>query len=529
MSRSVESFDAQVKRHALESLFPHAAIFVLVLGAISCAYFTAAISIAANKNLWMDEALAVSTARLSSWQEIWSAIWSGAEFSQPTYHFFLHELLARFSSYPEAFVARVPSILAVYIAGVCVFALVRASTSPYVALIAMGVTLDSGLFAYATQARQYAPLAAGLALSLVLWNGIRADRFALYRSAGLWLILSACLSLHFYGFIAASTIGLAELIWLLARREMRWSVWLALLAAAPVEAAWYPLGQHLKGFLLQDSEASDYYGKPTVGVLVEAIFQSLASDESVAVLTVFALALAGAACILARVRPRPSIVAVDPVSTSGAEITRLEITAIALFSIPFVAFLFSLLASSSFAVRYASAASLFPGVLYGCAMRRTPYRNWIACLLAPLVAGSLLMRQEDFNSGLLAPAQSVLAATAEKPLPIVVGDGLLFIELMEGADARTRSQLVFLLSPPETISSDPTNENQVKRLAVIHREYHVREQSAFLSETPCFYELFRSSSGSDATTASLMRQGLLQAPLLEEGGVLLFRGGSGCL
>ncbi len=523
MHRSIALFDRGQRRAAFAAQLIAAFVFVL----LSYAYFSVALSISANKNLWMDEALAVSTARLSSWGEIWLAIWKGAEFSPPTYHFFLHELLTHCGSCSDTITTRVPSIVALYIAALCIFALVRAQTNSIIALVALGFTLDSGLFIYAIQARQYALLASGLAIALLLWNGMHERGALQLRALALWFVLAFCLSLHFYGFIEVTTIGVAETIWLVTRKDLRWSVWFPLAGTAPVAATWYPLGKHLKEFVLQDSSSGSYYGHPSVGTLLEAIFQSLVSEESVALLTLCALVLAGAAYLADR-GGRPSASASEPDSRDHAKMTKLEIIAAALLTIPFVSFGFSVIFSSSFAVRYASAASLFPGVFYGCVMGRVPFNKLVSLTMAPVIAASLLARKEEFNSGLVAPVRSVLAATVEAPLPIVVGEGLLFVELMEGLDANSRSQLNFLLAPADTVGVDPTYENQVRRLATIHPEYRVREQNEFLSEAECFYVLYRPWGPSDATTPSLMRQRLLREPLKEEGGILLFRAGRNC-
>jgi hypothetical protein len=51
---------------------------------------------------------------------------------------------------------RLPSMLALYGAAVCVFLLLRRSVSPFAALAGFAITLDSGLFWFAVQARMYA-------------------------------------------------------------------------------------------------------------------------------------------------------------------------------------------------------------------------------------------------------------------------------------------------------------------------------------------------------------------------------------
>jgi hypothetical protein len=495
---------------------------------ISWVYVSATYTIASTKGLWMDEALAVSTAKLPNFSEISSAIWNGAEYSPPTYHFFLHVLMDRFGGGDALLAPRLPSIVAVYIAALCVYALVRPSTDRVVALAAFAFTLDSGLFPYAVQARPYALIAACLAGSLALWNGTEHRHSARMRAVLLWLVLSVSVSLHFYGFVAPMIIGVMEILWLLTRREWRWRVWTPLLLTLPVLAAWLLLGLHLKAYVLQDAMGTGYYGRPTLALFLDAVFQSLVSDQSGALLALAALALCGCA-YLARRFARPNVAtAEDSDRAERPHISPIEIMSAALFAAPFLVFLFSLCFSSTFAVRYVCAASLFPALFFGCAVRSAPYRRAIAFALLPLAALGLEMRGADFSPGSVASAQPLLAKVKEAPLPIVVDEGMLYIELMAGSDPELRAQLNFLLASPSETRSDPTFENQVKRLAAIHSDFQLREEQAFLAEVPCFYVLFRPEDTTGATLASLMRQGLLDAPLKAEGGTWLFRGGRGC-
>ncbi|QGM46672.1 glycosyltransferase family 39 protein [Methylocystis heyeri] len=504
--------------------------FVVVAAAflwISWVYVSATYAIAATKGLWMDEALAVSTAKLHSFSEISSAIWNGAEFSPPTYHFFLHLFMDLFGETGALLAPRLPSIVAVYIAALCVYALVRPSTDRLVALAAFAFTLDSGLFPYAVQARPYALIAACLAGSLALWSRMEHRRTTM-RAVVLWLLLSVSVSLHFYGFVAPMIIGVMEMLWLVTRREWRWRVWAPLLLALPVLAAWLPLGLHLKAYVLLDAMGSGYYGRPTLDLLLDAVFQSLVSEQSGALLALAVLALCGCACLARRFSRRDIATAEDADRADGSNISPIEIMCVALFATPFLIFLFSLCFSSTFAVRYVSAASLFPALFFGCAVRRAPYRRAIGLALLPLAALGIDMRGADFSPGSMASAQPLLAKMKEAPLPIVVDAGMQYIELMAGSDPDLRSQLNFLLAPHSETRSDPTFENQVKRLAAIHSDFRVHEEQAFLAAVPCFYVLFRPEDTTGATLASLMRQGLLDAPLKAEGGIWLFRGGRGC-
>ena len=222
----------------------------------------------------MDEVLAVSAARQPSLSQVWGAIWSGTDFSPPTYHFFLRGFVQAVGVADGRFVWRLPSILAVYGAALCTyFLLVKSQLSRSAAVLAFGIVLAFSLFDFAIQARQYGLLALGLALALLLWSGIEEGRASKVRACCLWLVLAACLSLHFYGIVEVAVIGTAELVYWISRRRFRISVWIALLLTAPVEAALYPLASHLGAFNAADNVSPGYYATPSRGAFLNAVFE----------------------------------------------------------------------------------------------------------------------------------------------------------------------------------------------------------------------------------------------------------------
>jgi hypothetical protein len=134
-----------------------------------------------------------------------------------------------------------------------------------------GIVLAFNLFDFAIQVRQYGLLALGLVTALLLWSGIDDRRIGKIKACGLWLVLTACLSLHFYAAIEVAVIGVAELIRWISRRRFTSPVWLVLLLTAPVEVALYPLASHLAKFNAADNVAPGYYGKPTAGAFLHAL------------------------------------------------------------------------------------------------------------------------------------------------------------------------------------------------------------------------------------------------------------------
>lgn len=497
------------------------AIIIGTFALLSMGYFYAAIARSTADYLRMDEVLAVSAARQSSLSGVWNAIWVGTDFSPPTYHALLHGLVATFGGADGHFVWRVPSILAVYAAALCTYALlVKSQVSRSVAVLAFGIVLAFNLFDYAIQARQYALLAFGLAVALLLWSGIKDTGAGKVQACCLWLVLTACLWLHFYGIIEVAVIGAAELLYWISRRRFRITVWMALGLTVPAQAALYPLASHLATFNAGDNLASGYYGKPTLGALLDAVFEVLGGSGFGSLLLVAAFLLVGTAYFLERSKLRRPAAAESIHLRRAAGLSDLDIIMIALCLLPVLTFGFSLFVTGSFSPRYMAAGALLPAIAAAAMLDRLPWRRFVALGLVPLIVGVLILRAHAPDR--IANALAVLQKPGP-PGPIVVGEGLLYIELMAAADAGTRSKLVYLKRPAGAFSPDPTNENEVIRLATFHPEYQVDERAAFLEANARFNVLYRPNESTDTTTPALLDQGLLGSPVTAEHGILLFR------
>src|SRR5262249_32717691 len=131
---------------------------------------------------------------------------------------------------------------------------------------------------------------------------------------------------------------------------------------------------------------------------------------------------------------------------------RLEILMMALCALPIITFSLSYFVTKSFSPRYTSGVALLSGIAAAYIWSKLPTRRIVALGLVPLLAVSTFRHPHGPDA-----VRDVLSSleALHPPMPIVVGEGLLFIELMEAADPTTRSQLVYLLRPPELVSPDP--------------------------------------------------------------------------
>jgi hypothetical protein len=292
-------------------------------------------------------------------------------------------------------------------------------------------------------------------------------------------------------------------------------VWSALLLTVPVEIALYPLASHLATFNNADNLATGYYAKPTLAVFVRAGRDIVGGGR----FGIPLLLAAGLMIAIGQLRNRFDPPATRP-APPAAGLSRLDMVIIALCALPFTAFAFSFFVTGSFSVRYIATAALLPAILVPYMLDRSPWRRTASLALVPLIVAVLSTRAQPANG--IADALAVLQK-AEAPLPIVVGEGLLYIELMEAAEPSQRSRLVYLTRPAGSLSPDPTNENAVIRLAGMRPEYQVRDADAFLSAHGSFYVLARPNVSIDTTTPLLAERGLLEHPFVVDDDIELFR------
>jgi hypothetical protein len=491
------------------------------LAVLSIAYFYAAVSRSIADHFWMDEILAVTAAGQSSLLQTWNVIWAGTDFSPPTYHFLLHGFVKAFGGADSRLVWRLPSIVAVYGAGWCTYRLVvKSQRSRLAATLALGIVLAFALFAFAIQVRQYALLALGLAAALLIWVGIEDSRAEKARACCLWLVLAACLCLHFYGIVVVATIGAAELIYWIDRRRFRIAVWTALVLTVPVELALYPLAAHLATFNAGDTLAPGYYAKPTLSAFLHAIFDVVDGGMPGLLTLVLALAVLGAARLLKPSDDRSSNAAKSATAGRASRCSTIEIVMVVLCLLPVMTFAFSFFVTRTFSARYMAADALLPAIAAAYVLDKLPSRQVVVLALVPFMAGVLLShsRAPDPIADALAVVQK-----AERPLPVVVGAGQLYIELMQAADAQSRARLVFLKTPAGAVNPDPTDENEVIRLTSFHPDYRLAEQAAFLGANAEFYVLQSRDRKADAISPALAARGFLGSVERSENGAQLIR------
>ena len=483
--------------HAPETVPRSGAKIHLPFVLISAVYVFCAIMRALHSALWMDELLTLEAATQQTWRAVVHVIWIGTDFSPPTYHLLLH-IMPGLSSQPRL-VARLPSIIAVFGAGLCMAAVVRRRYGTPVATIAFAATVASPLFVYAVEARQYGLTTLCLAAALALWDRIAdSPRQRVMPLIGLWVALAACLCLHFYAIVALGALVLCEILWSAHARRVRVHVWAVFVALIPVLMAWLPLSIHLRAIGRADQVGPGFYGTPTLGRLARTIVD-LAVGGPAQMPIYFGLVLA--IVLGAMVRNEPGKCR----SFSPTPDRNLVIIMLALAAIPFGAYALGIVATGSFVPRYAVGVTLLPGLMIAVAAATCPHPRRTATIILPLAALTLIAQSADTNrTGLMMQMRDILARHPGQPM--LVGDGDLYIELIDFLEPLDAGRVRYLASPRDAANPDPTNEHELQRLASIDSRYHVVPFEQAVA-SPAGFEFLRTTNEADVAFPELLRRG----------------------
>lgn len=462
------------------------------LAALTLLYIGCALIRAAQTPLWMDEVLALEVARQAGLAGLWNAIWTGTDFSPPTFHVLLHSLPG-LTAHPRI-IARIPSILAALAAAACIHAIARRSVGREWATLAFAMTLASPLFDFALQARQYALQTFLLAFALWQWSSWphkpRAGQVVL-----LWATLALMLSVHFYGIVLAGAVVLCEALWTWQQRTIRRSAWLGFVMLVPVFAAWLPLARHLRTFGMADQTGPGFYGYPTIARLFQGS-AALVLGHGPQALAFLAIVLVLVCASGLKPRTIPALTQPGP----------LPLIMIALCAIPPAAFALAVVATGSFVPRYAVGAVLVPGLFAAwLAGRHHPSapRPVLVTVLSITAISLVWQSQLRLRAQTIAAASSALAAIPAGQR-VMTGDGQLYIELTQALPPGQADHLAYLAAPPSLSSPDPTNEHEVERLGTLDPRFKVVPFSRATAPGSSFFLLHTTPGMVDMASARII-------------------------
>ena len=163
----------------------------------------------------------------------------------------------------------------------------------------------------------------------------------------------------------------------------------------------------------------------------------------------------------------------------SGEISRLEIMMIASGSIPILTFIFAAIVTKTYSERYASGVTVFAPMAAGCLLGRLRDGRTVAVLLTPLLLLDLVHKTRPGTGVYGGILPTLEQYTRNSTLPIVVDDGVFYLQVAYAADANMRSRMT-LLTVPDQPPRDPTAQNQTSRTAKFVDYFHVVNLDDFL-------------------------------------------------
>ena len=208
-------------RLARTEIGPRRGNAVLVLILIAVGIFS---MIGAYANpFWYDEIITVILCRLPSASAIWKALDNAADANPPL--FYLIVRMGRHVIQDDHLGYRLPSILGLLGAVVCIYAILSRRVDRLSALVGAAFVLCTSLADYAFQARPYALMVGCISYAILAWQ--RIDDSKLY-SFVLCITLAIALSVHYYAILVWPAFVLAEASLWVCQRRFRASTWIAL-------------------------------------------------------------------------------------------------------------------------------------------------------------------------------------------------------------------------------------------------------------------------------------------------------------
>jgi hypothetical protein len=237
--------------------------------------FIAMMGHAHQKPFWSDEEIFRWIAMEPSVHAIYRDLLGAIDLDPPVAQVVTHFTIALLGSGQIA--VRIPSIVGVCSALLCLFLALEIYVDSLFALIALVVPFASLLIDYGWEARPYGLMYGFLAFAVLSWCQLGKDRVR----RGLWTAaLAASLTLmlgcHFYSVFALPAFILAEFIRTRRQARISWATWLAILGASATELFYLPImaaaHQYSDGYFGTPNRYSlaNMFGEafPTAGLLL---------------------------------------------------------------------------------------------------------------------------------------------------------------------------------------------------------------------------------------------------------------------
>jgi ABC-type Fe3+-siderophore transport system permease subunit len=412
--------DQQGSTRAVESLEHPGAKreFWLLLFGLTLVYIFV-LTIANRRYVWYDEIFTFDIARSPSLQQLWNR---ELKFDNHTPTGYLLSRLSMSVFGPTPFGLRFPSMVEFYVGSIAILLYVRRKAGiAFAAVAVLMLWAGAPTLFYAVEARPYALTFASFACLLLSWDTAirtRPRRLALFGIAISTLLMSAA---HLFAPFTLFAFVAAEAVRFWRRREPDYALWAALFLPMLVMLIYIPL--------IRASEGVVFSGQASFGSMGKFFEETLSAP------VMFFVVLAA----LLVPQPRKDD-AVRP------EFLPEEFMLLAcLFLSPILMNLFLIHRQKAFVDRYgiASQAGILAAFAIFLAYRFRLSRA--AAWAASIVLLFFLLRNQVWHAlrNPFAPNAPILASV-QPNLPIVVGEGMVFMEMNHHEQPAIASRLYFL-------------------------------------------------------------------------------------
>jgi hypothetical protein len=392
------------------------------------------------RRFWYDELFTFYVCRLPSMRAIWAALKDGADLNPPLFYAATRACQAVFGKSELA--TRLPAILGFLAMALCIFHFVSRFGSRLAGLAAMTFTVITGSYYYASEARAYGMMLGFGGLAAVFWQSAARNERRKLALPGLAAALAGALLSHCYAVLVVIPFGLAEAARWISRRKADWPMlaWLALPCFAVL--LYLPMFAATRG---------NVFNNPVYRPTWASIPACYATHFEAALWPV----LAGLA-VLALVRSGPEASSGDkPGSAIPAHET---VLAVGFALAPVFGVLLAMGVTGVFMDRYGVAALIGFSILLGGLIAWRQSRPAAAAVLCIFIGAFAVKSAVWMDESLTKPGASktvpmpqLVLSDLSRDVPIVITNGLLFLEFDHYESKTVTDQLYFLTDEAEAM------------------------------------------------------------------------------
>lgn len=390
--------------------FEQAPFLPLYVASVLYIYVAAALSM---RPLWLDELYTYYIAKAPTAEQFFAAL---ARYdANPPLQGAL-TMLAMHWFGDSNFAVRIPSMLAFWLASICVFQFVSYRLGRFYGFAAMLALWSTAFFRYASEARPYALVTASLAVAMVTWQRSEKRDGRVLWLVGIAVGTAGVLMSHIFGSVALIPLGVAEVVRSFGRRKVDWPVWIAFASPAPCLLVYLPI-------IRQYGQLAPVYPPEFQASILKGMtfYGDVISGGSIALLVAVAAAL-----IIPKAR--------NSTGNVLGGLRRPELTLCGgLLLVPFAIDLILMRRGAAFWPRYGIVSGIGIGAFFAHFLARATRMNRLAGATAGGVLLAAFAAQWLVEPALQArprvTAEHLILENLKPELPLVIAGGATFLEI----------------------------------------------------------------------------------------------------